>query len=58
MATYQWVQHLQENTVTSKVYGIPDSGLFLVNYESPIVHEKVVEIRAENLFKLIGSVNE
>lgn len=46
MATFQWVQYLKEHTKTSKVYGMPDSGLFLVDYYSPIVHEKVVRTRA------------
>ena len=42
MATYQWVQYLYEHTKTSKVYGMPDSGLFLTDYYSPIVQKQVI----------------
>ena len=54
MATYQWVEYLYQQTKTSKVYGIPDSGLFLIDFYSPIVDEKVVRVRAEHLLGLVG----
>ena len=29
VATYYWVDYVQQRTKTSKVYGIPDSGMFI-----------------------------
>ena len=54
MATFQWVQYLKEHTKTSKVYGMPDSGLFLTDFYSPIVEKKVIRVETENLLKLVG----
>ena len=34
---------------------MPDSGLFLINYYSPIAKEKVVRIKAENILKLVNN---
>ena len=37
VATYYWVDYLRTHTKTSKVYGIPDSGMFISNFYSPIL---------------------
>ena len=36
MATYFWSNYLYENTKTSKVLAMPDSGFFITDYYSPI----------------------
>jgi len=38
LATYFWSNYLVENTVTSKVYAFPDSGMFLTDYYSPLAN--------------------
>ena len=55
MATFQWVQYLKEHTKTAKVYGMPDSGLFLTDFYSAIVDQKVIRVIGENLLKLVGT---
>jgi hypothetical protein len=54
MGTYFYSNYLYENTKTSKVYGIPDSGLFLVDFYSSLAGAAVLQIQAKNLFKLIN----
>lgn len=36
IATYLWSNHVLSNTIKAKVYAMPDSGLFLTNYVSPL----------------------
>lgn len=55
MGAYQWSNYVYENSKKAKVYSIPDSGLFITNYYSPIVGEKVLSTRIESLFKLVSS---
>jgi O-palmitoleoyl-L-serine hydrolase len=42
IATYHWSNYLYEHAKTAKVYAIPDSGFFLVDYFSPLVGQKVI----------------
>jgi hypothetical protein len=36
IATYLWSNHVLSHTITARVYAMPDSGLFLTNYVSPL----------------------
>jgi hypothetical protein len=47
-----------ENTKTSKVYAIPDSGLFLVDYLTPTVSKQVLRAACTPLFNLINNNNK
>lgn len=58
MGTYFHSNYLYEQTKTSKVYGIPDSGLFLVDYYSTLAGAAVLQVRAKNLLKLINDNNQ
>jgi hypothetical protein len=42
MAVYQWSNYVLDNTKKAKVYSIPDSGMFITDYYSPIVGKKVI----------------
>lgn len=53
IATFQWSNYLYEHAVTSKVYSIPDSGLFLMDYQSPIAHAKLFQVLATPTIDLI-----
>jgi hypothetical protein len=53
MAVYQWSNYVLDNAKKAKVYSIPDSGLFITDYFSPIVGEKVVAEKILNLLKLV-----
>jgi len=55
LATYFYNSYLVEHAKTAKVYAIPDSGLFITDYYSPIARMSVIRIYAENLFKLINN---
>lgn len=44
IGTYFYSNYLVQNTKTSKVYAIPDSGLFITDYYSPIVGAQVMKI--------------
>lgn len=37
---------------------MPDSGLFLTDYYSPLAEEKVIRVRATQLLKLVTEANE
>ena len=41
VGTYYWVDYLKQNTKTSKVVGIPDSGVFIDDFFSPIAQKQV-----------------
>ncbi len=36
IATYLYSNHFLAKTITAKVYAMPDSGLFLTDYYSPL----------------------
>jgi hypothetical protein len=47
IATYLYSNHFLAKTVTAKIYSIPDSGLFLTDYYSPLAKEKIIRERAK-----------
>ena len=53
IATYHYVNYLQKHTRRARVYGMPDSGLFIVEYYSPLAEMRVMEVQGSNLFRLI-----
>ncbi len=57
MGTYFHSNYLYENAKSSKVYAIPDSGLFLVDYFSTLAGASVLQVMAKNLFKLVNEDN-
>ena len=42
-----------EKAITSKVFSIPDSGLFLTDYYSPIVNVKVIRYMSQALIDIV-----
>jgi hypothetical protein len=53
MATFEWGQFLYTQTKKAKVYLIPDSGLFLTDYYSPLREQKTLRVLATDLMKLV-----
>lgn len=53
MGTFQWASYLQQNTKTSKVMAIPDSGLFITDFYSDIAGQKILRERISNLLKVV-----
>jgi len=51
--TYFYSNYLLEHTKIAKVYAIPDSGLFLADYYTPLVGAQVIKSAAIPLMKLI-----
>lgn len=54
LGVYEWMNYLHDNTKTSKVLAIPDSGIFLTEYVSPTLGYSIIEKRTNNLFSLVG----
>ena len=54
MGTYFYSNYLYENTKSAKVYGIPDSGLFLVDFFSPLAGMPILRKAAEPLIQLVN----
>lgn len=54
MATYFYSNYLMENTKTSKIYAIPDSGIFLVDYFTPLVSKQAIREIAKPLFNFVN----
>ena len=53
-----WVQYVADNTKTAKVYGMPDSGIFLVNYYNPITKKQSARISSEVMLKILADMKE
>ena len=58
MGAFQWVQYVHEHTQTSKVYGIPDSGIFLIDFYNPISKAKDMRIGEGNILKLFNNMDD
>lgn len=58
VATYYWVDYVQNRTNTSKVYGIPDSGMFMSDFNTPILGKQYFLNRFLNLQKLVGTPDD
>ena len=43
-----------ENTKTSKVYAIPDSGIFLVDFYSPLAEAQIIKLAAKTLMNMVN----
>ena len=43
IATYLYSNYLMENTKKAKVYAMPDSGLFITEFYSPLVEKQVIK---------------
>ncbi len=53
MATYFYSDLFYEKAITSKVFSIPDSGLFLTDYYSPIAKKKVIREDSKALLEIV-----
>jgi hypothetical protein len=42
IATYLWTNHVYERAIKAKVFAMPDSGLFLTNYVSPLYAKNLI----------------
>ena len=54
MATYQWSNYALDHTKKAKVFAIPDSGFFILDFYSEIAHAKVLRTYATSLLNLVG----
>ena len=54
VGTYFWLDYLKAHTKTAKVVGIPDSGVFIDDFFSPIAQKPVTLEKFQNLIKVIG----
>ena len=54
MGTYFYSNYLYENTKTSKVYAVPDSGVFLVDYFTPLVGAQAIRMASKPLMTLVN----
>lgn len=53
MGTYFYSNYLYENTRKAKVYTIPDSGLFIADYYTPLAGARIIKEAAKPLMKLV-----
>lgn len=52
IATYLYSNHFLAKSITAKIYSIPDSGLFLTDYYSPLVGMKIIREVSKSLIHL------
>ena len=52
IATFFWANYLFDNTKTSKVYMMPDSGVFITDYYTPITNRVPIRALASDVMKL------
>lgn len=55
IATYLYSNYFLAKAITAKVYAIPDSGLFLTDYYSPLANMKIIRVRAKALIDIAWS---
>ena len=53
-----WVQYVADNTKKAKVYGIPDSGIFLIDYYNPITKKQDSRNALAIRQKMIGNMDD
>lgn len=53
IATYLYADYFYEKAITAQVYAVPDSGLFLTDYYSPIVQVKVIRYMSQALLNIV-----
>jgi hypothetical protein len=58
MGTYFYSNYLMEHTQKAKVYAIPDSGLFMVDYFSTLAMAQIMRMAASPLMQLINPDNK
>ena len=49
-----WVQYVADNAKKAKVIGMPDSGIFLVDYYNPITKSTSGRVSTANVLKMVG----
>jgi len=55
MGTFFYSNHLVENTKKAKIYSIPDSGVFLVDFYSELAHAQILKDSARAIMLLVNS---
>ena len=55
IATYLWSNHVHDRAIKAKVFAMPDSGLFLTNYISPLYGKNLLRERAQTMIDLAMS---
>jgi hypothetical protein len=58
LGTYFYSNYVYERTKNAKVYSIPDSGLFLVDFYSPLADGQIIRMVAGPLVKLLNENSE
>lgn len=58
MSAISWVQYVADNTKKAKVYGMPDSSIFLIDYYNPITKKQDSRNTLVIRQKLIGKMND
>lgn len=54
LGTYFYSNYLFERTKKAKMYAIPDSGLFLVDFYSPFAGAQTIRLVTSSLVKLLN----
>ena len=54
LGTYEWTNYLHANTKSSRVLSMPDSGMFITDFYSPVIGKSIIKIRTQNLLSVIG----
>jgi hypothetical protein len=55
IATYLYADVFLAKTITAKVYAIPDSGLFLTDYYSPLTGKAAIREASKALLDIVWS---
>lgn len=53
IATYLYSDYFYDKAITARVFSVPDSGLFLTDYYSPIVKVKVIRYMSQALLDIV-----
>lgn len=54
MGTYFYSTYLYEHTKKAQVLAIPDSGLFLVDYVTPLAGKPIIKLFGGPLIKMVN----
>ena len=54
IGAYYWLDYLKAHTKKAKVIGIPDSGVFIDDFVSPLTEKQNTLEKAKNLLNIVG----
>ena len=53
IATYLYANMFESKAISAKIYAIPDSGLFLTDYESPLTGKQAIREATKALIEIV-----